>query len=107
MWRAPQCRAPHWRPCLPAFGELEPLARLFGNPLVEASIPGLIWGFAGPPPLMTTIEFLGHSGLAVEHAGRLLLCDPWLSPRGAYNASWFQYPEYPAHRFSKLLRPDA
>jgi UDP-MurNAc hydroxylase len=56
---------------------------------------------------MTTIEFLGHSGIAVQNAGRLLLCDPWLSPRGAYNASWFQYPEYPAHGFARLLRPDA
>jgi UDP-MurNAc hydroxylase len=56
---------------------------------------------------MTTIEFLGHSGIAVEHDGRLLLCDPWLSPRGAYNASWFQYPEYPARNFSKLMRPAA
>ena len=56
---------------------------------------------------MTTIEFLGHSGIAVENAGRLMLCDPWLSPHGAYNASWFQYPEYPAHGFARLLRPDA
>jgi UDP-MurNAc hydroxylase len=56
---------------------------------------------------MTSIEFLGHAGLAVEHGGRLLLCDPWLSPRGAYNASWFQYPEYPARGLGELLRPDA
>ena len=56
---------------------------------------------------MTTIEYLGHSGIAVEHDGRMLLCDPWMSPRGAYNASWFQYPEYPSHDLSKLLRPAA
>ena len=56
---------------------------------------------------MGSIEFLGHSGLAIEHGKRLLLCDPWLSPRGAYNASWFQYPEYPRRSVGKLLRPDA
>lgn len=43
---------------------------------------------------MTSLEFIGHSGLAVRHAGKLLLCDPWMSRRGAYNASWFQYPDY-------------
>ena len=56
---------------------------------------------------MAPVEFLGHSGLAIEHRGRLLLCAPWLSPRGAYNASWFQYPEYPSRGFAVLLRPDA
>jgi len=56
---------------------------------------------------MTSIEFLGHSGLAVRHGGRLLLCDPWMSPEGAYNASWFQYPAYPHTDLSALLRPDA
>jgi len=43
---------------------------------------------------MTSIELLGHSALAVRHAGKLLLCDPWMSRKGAYNASWFQYPDY-------------
>jgi len=56
---------------------------------------------------MTTIEFLGHAGLALEHDGKLLLCDPWMSPQGAYNASWFQYPAYPKDDLSHLLRPDA
>jgi len=56
---------------------------------------------------MTTIEFLGHSGLAIRHGGRLLLCDPWMSPEGAYNASWFQYPAYPHADLTPLLRPDA
>lgn len=56
---------------------------------------------------MAQLEYLGHAGIALEHQGRLLLCDPWLSPRGAYNASWFQYPEYPRDGFQRLLRPDA
>jgi UDP-MurNAc hydroxylase len=56
---------------------------------------------------MTSIEFLGHSGLAVRHGGRLLLCDPWMSPEGAYNASWFQYPAYPHTDLGPLLTPDA
>ncbi len=55
----------------------------------------------------TSIEFLGHSGLAIRHDGRLLLCDPWMSPNGAYNASWFQYPAYPHTDLSALLAPDA
>jgi UDP-MurNAc hydroxylase len=56
---------------------------------------------------MTIIEFLGHSGLAVRHGTHLLLCDPWMSPEGAYNASWFQYPAYPRSDLSPLLAPDA
>jgi UDP-MurNAc hydroxylase len=53
------------------------------------------------------VEFLGHAGLAIEHDGRLLLCDPWLSPRGAFDGSWFQYPEYPRRDLGRLLHPDA
>ena len=55
----------------------------------------------------TSIELLGHSGLAIRHNNQLLLCDPWLSPEGAYNASWFQYPEYPHSDLSALLQPNA
>lgn len=55
---------------------------------------------------MTTIEYLGHAGLAVRHGGKLLLCDPWMSPKGAYNASWFQYPDY-VGELAPLLEPDA
>ncbi len=56
---------------------------------------------------MPTIEYLGHAGLAIEHAGKQLLCDPWLTPEGAYNASWFQYPAYPHADLGHLLRPSA
>lgn len=54
---------------------------------------------------MTSIEFLGHSALAVRHAGKFLLCDPWMSRKGAYNASWFQYPEYEGD-VDALTHPD-
>lgn len=56
---------------------------------------------------MPVLEYLGHSGITVEYAGKKLLCDPWLTPEGAYNASWFQYPEYPHPDLSHLLTPDA
>lgn len=55
---------------------------------------------------MTSLEFLGHSALAVRHAGKLLLCDPWMSRQGAYNASWFQYPQYEGD-LEALTSPDA
>ena len=55
---------------------------------------------------MTSIEFLGHAGLAFRTGDKLFLCDPWLSPQGAYNASWFPYPRYQG-AIEALLRPDA
>jgi len=55
---------------------------------------------------LTSIEFLGHAGLAFRSGGELLLCAPWLSPHGAYNASWFQYPRY-RKDLEPLLHPDA
>lgn len=54
---------------------------------------------------MTSLEFLGHSALAVRHAGKLLLCDPWMSRKGTYNASWFQYPQYEGD-LEALTSPD-
>lgn len=56
---------------------------------------------------MTTIEFLGHSGISVEHDDKLLVCDPWMGSRGAYNASWFPYPEYPREDLDHLRAADA
>ena len=47
------------------------------------------------------ITSLGHAGLRVETSGARLLCDPWLSPEGAFQASWFQFPDN-AH----LMSPD-
>ena len=38
------------------------------------------------------LEFLGHAGFIVMHGKTRVACDPWLSPLGAYHASWFQFP---------------
>ncbi len=38
------------------------------------------------------VEFLGHTGFMVTHGNTRVACDPWLSPLGAYHASWFQLP---------------
>ena len=39
------------------------------------------------------ITALGHAGFRVDTRGARLLLDPWLSPEGAFQASWFQYPD--------------
>ena len=38
------------------------------------------------------ITYLGHAGLRVEGTDVRLLMDPWLSERGAFQASWHQFP---------------
>ena len=38
------------------------------------------------------ITFLGHAGFLVETAEFVVVMDPWLSPTGAFDAGWFQYP---------------
>jgi UDP-MurNAc hydroxylase len=38
------------------------------------------------------IRFLGHAGLDIHLGGTRVLCDPWLSPRGAFVANWHQFP---------------
>ncbi|MCH7977321.1 MAG: MBL fold metallo-hydrolase, partial [Bacteroidetes bacterium] len=38
------------------------------------------------------ITYLGHAGFLVETREVVLVMDPWLSPGGAFDASWFQYP---------------
>ena len=49
-------------------------------------------------PVVTS---LGHAGLRVDAAHVSLLCDPWMSPQGAFLGSWFPFPDN-----SHLLRPD-
>ena len=39
------------------------------------------------------VTAMGHAGLKVETARATLLCDPWFSPEGAFQGSWFQFPE--------------
>jgi UDP-MurNAc hydroxylase len=36
---------------------------------------------------------LGHAGLKVQTASATVLVDPWFSPEGAFQASWFQFPD--------------
>ena len=39
------------------------------------------------------VTYLGHAGLKVETGHARVHCDPWFSPEGVYQASWFQYPD--------------
>ena len=39
------------------------------------------------------IQFLGHSGFCIETSESIIVMDPWLSPFGAYDSAWFQYPK--------------
>lgn len=39
------------------------------------------------------LHYLGHAGWLFEEGGTTLLCDPWMSPYGAFYASWFPFPE--------------
>ncbi len=39
------------------------------------------------------VTYLGHAGLQLATAKATVLVDPWFSPEGAFQASWFQYPD--------------
>src|SRR3954468_14913262 len=53
------------------------------------------------------ITMLGHAGLRVDGRRSTILLDPWLSPYGAYQASWFQYPDNSHLLATDLWQPDA
>ncbi len=38
------------------------------------------------------ITHLGHAGFCVETASATVIMDPWLSPYGAFDSAWFQFP---------------
>jgi UDP-MurNAc hydroxylase len=38
------------------------------------------------------ITYLGHAGFLVETGSTVVVTDPWLSPEGAFDSAWFQYP---------------
>ncbi len=38
------------------------------------------------------ITFLGHAGFCVDTANCTVITDPWLSPNGAFDSAWFQFP---------------
>lgn len=53
------------------------------------------------------ITALGHAGLDVRTSNARVLIDPWLSPEGAFQAAWFQYPDNSHLLTESLLRPTA
>jgi UDP-MurNAc hydroxylase len=53
------------------------------------------------------VTALGHAGLKVESSRATILVDPWLSPEGAFQASWFQYPDNAHLATPELFRPTA
>jgi UDP-MurNAc hydroxylase len=38
------------------------------------------------------ITFLGHAGFCIETPESIVVTDPWLSPTGAFDSAWFQFP---------------
>jgi UDP-MurNAc hydroxylase len=48
------------------------------------------------------ITFLGHAGFLVETESAVIVADPWLSPAGAFDASWFQFPRN--HHLAALVQ---
>jgi len=43
-------------------------------------------------PLAVKITYLGHAGFCVEDDRSVIVMDPWLSPEGAFDSAWFQFP---------------
>src|ERR1700754_1269596 len=41
---------------------------------------------------MMKITYLGHAGFIAETDDVIVIMDPWLSPTGAFDSSWFQLP---------------
>ncbi len=38
------------------------------------------------------ITYLGHAGFCVETDESIVIMDPWMSPQGAFDSAWFQFP---------------
>ena len=38
------------------------------------------------------ITYLGHAGFCVETSQSIVIMDPWMSPTGAFDSAWFQFP---------------
>ena len=53
------------------------------------------------------VTALGHAGLKLQTGGATLLMDPWLSPEGTFEASWFQYPDNSHLMTPALCQPTA
>lgn len=48
------------------------------------------------------ITYLGHAGFLVETADAIVVADPWLSPEGAFDSAWMQYPQN--HHLAAMVR---
>ncbi|AKU90181.1 Rieske 2Fe-2S domain-containing protein [Vulgatibacter incomptus] len=48
------------------------------------------------------ITSLGHAGFMIETEGALIVADPWLSPAGAFDSAWMQFPQN--HHLASLVR---
>jgi UDP-MurNAc hydroxylase len=48
------------------------------------------------------ITYLGHAGFCAETENALVVMDPWLSPEGAFDSAWFQFPRN--HHLASSLR---
>lgn len=48
------------------------------------------------------LTFLGHAGFLLETSDAIIVLDPWLSPHGAFDSSWFQLPQN--HHLSEWVR---
>ncbi len=53
------------------------------------------------------VTALGHAGLKLQTGKTTLLMDPWMSPEGAFQASWFQYPDNSHLMTPELCQPTA
>jgi UDP-MurNAc hydroxylase len=54
-------------------------------------------------PIVTS---LGHAGLRIDAPGLAMLCDPWMSPGGAFMGSWFPFPDNSHLRTAHVLDAD-
>ncbi len=52
------------------------------------------------------ITALGHAGLRVAGTAVTVLCDPWMSPGGAFLGSWFPFPDNSHLRTPAVLDAD-
>src|SRR5258708_1955765 len=48
------------------------------------------------------LTYLGHAGFCVETADAVIIMDPWLSPDGAFDSAWFQFPQN--HHLAPFVR---
>lgn len=51
---------------------------------------------------LSQVHYLGHAGFCLETAEVVVVMDPWLSPCGAFDSAWFQFPRN--HQLAPLVR---